>query len=174
MQLNYRCSQIFRAVLFFNSLTALFKILCTKIFGWYAMRKMILCVTFLGNLFNSTLGRFVPYESFQSLYIHIYIYQRSIHVTYKIVQFKKIIHLNPIFKFLYKYFWRNYENRIETQCTFWVDANNCCWFIGGIKSNDYQMDLKPPNLITRNKFIEFSLSNWPVLLKGKIWAVIML
>lgn len=61
---------------------------------------MILCVTYLGNLFNSTLGRFVPYESFQSLYIHIYIYKRSIHVTYKIVQFKKIIHLNPIFKFL--------------------------------------------------------------------------
>lgn len=34
------------------------------------------------------------------IYTYIYIYKRSIHVTYKIVQFKKIIHLNPIFKFL--------------------------------------------------------------------------
>lgn len=69
LQLNYRCSQIFRAVLFFNSFTALLKILCTKIFWRYARRKMILCVTYLGNLFNSTLRKFVPYESFQSLYI---------------------------------------------------------------------------------------------------------
>lgn len=73
LQLNYLCSQIFRAVLFFNSFTALLKILCTKIFWRYARRKMILCVTYLGNLFNSTLRKFVPYESFQSLYIHIYI-----------------------------------------------------------------------------------------------------
>lgn len=73
LQLNYRCSQIFRAVLFFNSFTALLKILCTKIFWRYARRQMILCVTYLGNLFNSTLRKFVPYESFQSLYIHIYI-----------------------------------------------------------------------------------------------------
>lgn len=69
LQLNYLCSQIFRAVLFFNSFTALLKILCTKIFWRYARRKMILCVTYLGNLFNSTLRKFVPYESFQSLYI---------------------------------------------------------------------------------------------------------
>lgn len=38
------------------------------------------------------------------IYTHIYIYKRSIHVTYKIVQFKKIIHLNPIFKFSLKIF----------------------------------------------------------------------
>lgn len=69
LQLNYRCSQIFCAVLFFNSFTALLKILCTKLFWRYAKRKMILCVTYLGNLFNSTLRKFVPYESFQSLYI---------------------------------------------------------------------------------------------------------